>query len=151
MMAPLILNCAFLQLLMKKRGWSNDSLSKAVGVSKVSLVKWRNGKSGISARNLIKLAKVLKVDKHALLESDDQKMQMYLRQTLLCSIQSDPEPQDMQTILQIMKTLGMNIVATQKVEIETKEDLKPTEVEDQALRLLYGKKNIEGDDTSNRE
>ena len=142
------LNCAYLEYLMEKQNWSGIALAEAVGVSEITIMNWKNGKTQPTPANLDKLAEHFCVDKSVLTQTDAQISQGFLRKTLIASVQKHAEAVDVDTMIKIMKTLGLNIVATQKVEVDIKEDLKPTEVEDQALRLLYGKKTIEGDDTS---
>ena len=142
------LNCAYLEYLMEKQNWSGIALAEAVGVSEITIMNWKNGKTQPTSDNLNKLAEHFGVDKSVLTQTDAQISQGFLRKTLIASVQKHAEAVDVDTMIKIMKTLGLNIVATQKVEVDIKEDLKPTEVEDQALRLLYGKKTIEGDDTS---
>ena len=151
MQKPIPLNCAYLEYLMEKHNWSMTGLAQEVGVSFNTFQSWKHGKSQPSPRNLEKLSEVLGVDKSVITQTDAQLSQGYLRKTLIATIEKPVEPVDMDHLIKIMKTLGLNIVATQKVEVDIKEDLKPTEAEDQSLRLLYGKKNIEGDNTSNRE
>lgn len=145
------LNCAYLEYLMEQQNWSNVALSDAIGVSEVTIANWKRGLTQPTSDNLNKLAEQFSVDKSVLTQTDAQISQGFLRKTLIASVQKHAEAVDIDTMIKIMKTLGLNIVATQKVEVDIKEDLKPTEVEDQSLRLLYGKKNIEGDNASNRE
>ena len=49
-------------------------------------------------------------------------------------------------MMKIMKTLGLNIVATQKVEVQINEDVEPTPAESQAMEMLNAA-NSKGNNT----
>ena len=125
------LNCAYLEYLMEKQNWSGIALAEAVGVSEITIMNWKNGKTQPTSDNLNKLAEHFGVDKSVLTQTDAQISQGFLRKTLIASVQKHAEAVDIDTMLRIMKTLGLNIVATQKVEVELpqKRELSETEMD----------------------
>ena len=125
------LNCAYLEYLMEKQNWSGIALAEAVGVSEITIMNWKNGKTQPTPANLDKLAEHFCVDKSVLTQTDAQISQGFLRKTLIASVQKHAEAVDIDTMLRIMKTLGLNIVATQKVEVELpqKRELSETEMD----------------------
>ena len=138
MQTPLQLNCVYLQYVMQAKKIDRKTLAAKIGVSEVTVRNWTSGK-GISPRNLIKLADGLGVDKHVLLQTDDQMAQAFLRKKLHASMAQDIAPVDDQTFLQIMRTLGMNIVAAQKVEVDVSDKGRDmTDAEKQLLGLVNG-------------
>ena len=134
------INCVFLDFLMKENNITNAIVAKATGVSIATVSNWRRGAASPTPRNLILLARALKVDRHILLEDDIQKAQSQYRQTLYKSwLEDGIEAVDKNMQLQIMKILGLNAPPqAQKHEIEVKESKPLTEAEQQVADLIHG-------------
>ena len=130
------LNCIFLKHLMEKRGYTNRSLSEKMGVSTTTISKWRTGKKSPCAESLNDLADALGVDSYILLEDDMQKTHEYLRLTLYKSMDLGIEPVNIQTLMLIMKTLGLHVMPDQKITVESSKDRQPTDAELDILRKL---------------
>ena len=112
------MNVSYLERLMKMRGYNQKSLAAQVPCSNQMVHRWVNGKSQITARKLIQLAKALNVDPCALLQGDDARAHNYVRDLInrriehdLELMRSDEEDDDLPlldhaTIVQMMKAMA---------------------------------------------
>ena len=139
------INTSYLARLMKNQGWNQKTLAKAVPCSSNMLHRWVNGKSQITARKLIQLAKALRVDACSLLETDDRRTIKYLRDLVNKKIEHDKTFEDdlplvdIPTLLAIVKTLGYNETSNLKVAFNPDDfDFKDTEAEKQVRDLIDG-------------
>lgn len=121
------LNLSYLKRIIKQRNMTQQALAKQVPCSSVMIHRWITGKSQITARKLVDLSKALNVDACTLIQTDDERAIMYLRDLLnrriehdLDLMRSDDENEDIplmdhSTILQIIKTLGYDRAKDVKV------------------------------------
>ena len=141
------MNISYLERLMKNKGYNQRTLAKAVPCSSNMVHRWVNGKSKITARKLVQLARVLEVDPCALLETDDRRTIKYLRDLINRRIEFDREEakqkgkdlplHDIQVILQMMRTLGYDQKSENKDTFNMEEfNIERLEAENQMENLM---------------
>ena len=148
MMSKVPINCVYLQYLMEKKGWTSRSLAKEVGVTSATLSGWMRGAYQPHPRNLVKLARVLNVDKHSLLADDAKIAHSHLRKVVYKTVEEEIRAVEIPTLLQILRTLGLDIVVDNQTG--PTEPVEQTEAEKQALELLNAP-TIEENDPPNSE
>ena len=110
------INTSYLARLIKNKGLTQVALSKMVPCSSAMVHRWVSGKSQITARKLVALAKALNVQPCDLLEGSDQKTRKYLENVVMKKIVDDQQKMlsydgdlpeiDHATLMQMMKSLG---------------------------------------------
>ena len=57
----------------RERGWTQDRLAAAVGVSRSAVAQWETGRAGQVTTNLTRIAEVLEIGVEYLMYGDDKK------------------------------------------------------------------------------
>lgn len=57
----------------RERGWTQDQLASAVGVSRSAVAQWETGRAGQVTTNLTRIAEVLQVGVEHLMYGDDKR------------------------------------------------------------------------------
>lgn len=57
----------------RERGWTQDQLASAVGVSRSAVAQWETGRAGQVTTNLTRIAEVLEVGVEYLMYGDDKR------------------------------------------------------------------------------
>ena len=104
---------------MKQQGLTQQVLANMVGCSSVMIHRWVNGKSQITARNLVKLARALERNPCDFLEGSDKIARRYLEERLLKKVIADMSEEELPELdddgmYKIMKVLGYEIGSTAK-------------------------------------
>ena len=149
------LNTSYTNRLIKNKKWNRQILSDKIPASTDSIHRWLSGKSKISARKLILLARALDVDPCALLETDDKRVHNFLRDLLNRVMEEhkkndedDVELVDIPTFISIVKTLGMDKKSDVKVAFNIDDyDIPNTQAEDQ-IRSLLGQSDPKEEENS---
>ena len=138
------INLSYTARLIKRKGFTRDSLCKLIDVSSVTLHRWLTGKGDITARNLVKLARALEVDPCRLLDTDDKRAIRHLRDLINRKIDHDQAEDDIPlvdipTFIAIMKVLGYDQKADGKIPLDLSQlDIPSTDAENQIRDLLDG-------------
>ena len=112
------LNTSYLNRLIKNKGLTQKALALMVPCSSVMVHRWVTGKSEITARKLVQLARALCVQPCSLLEGTDKKTRKYLEDVVTKKIVDDQQKMDKgsdlpeidhATLLQMMKNLGYTV------------------------------------------
>ena len=115
MMKSYALNRSYLKRLIKNKGLSQKALSCMVPCSQEMVHRWVTGKSQITARKLVLLARALEVMPCDLLKGSDKRTREYLEGLINKRIEQDEtiEPDvpliDIPTFIQIAKNLGFTV------------------------------------------
>jgi transcriptional regulator with XRE-family HTH domain len=64
----------------RDRGWTQDRLAAAVGVSRSAVAQWETGRAGQVTTNLTRIAEVLEIGVEYLMYGDDKKVPAEARQ-----------------------------------------------------------------------
>jgi transcriptional regulator with XRE-family HTH domain len=64
----------------RERGWTQDQLANAVGVSRSAVAQWETGRAGQVTTNLTRIAEVLEVGVEYLMYGDDKRAPAEARQ-----------------------------------------------------------------------
>ena len=64
----------------RERGWTQDQLASAVGVSRSAVAQWETGRAGQVTTNLTRIAEVLDVGVEFLMYGDDKRAPAEARQ-----------------------------------------------------------------------
>src|ERR1700704_2514 len=59
--------------IRRERGWTQDQLASAVGVSRSAVAQWETGRAGQVTTNLTRIAEVLEVGGEYLMYGDDNR------------------------------------------------------------------------------
>jgi transcriptional regulator with XRE-family HTH domain len=66
--------------IRRERGWTQDQLANAVGVSRSAVAQWETGRAGQVTTNLTRIAEVLEVGVEYLMYGDDKRAPAEARQ-----------------------------------------------------------------------
>ena len=108
-------NRSYLKRIIKNKGLTQKSLAAMVPCSSVMINRWVNGKSQITAKKLVLLARALEVNPCDLLKGTDKRSREYLEGLVNKRIEQDETLEtdvpliDIPTFLQIAKNLGYTV------------------------------------------
>src|SRR5580700_8500478 len=100
------------------RGWTQDQLANAVGVSRSAVAQWETGRAGQVTTNLTRIAEVLEVGVEYLMYGDDKRAPAEARQgdeVALLRLYRECSAEDRQLLLRTARRL----VAGSRREAET--------------------------------
>src|SRR5580698_5732142 len=63
----------------RERGWTQDQLASAVGVSRSAVAQWETGRAGQVTTNLTRIAEVLEVGVEYIMYGDDKRVPVEAR------------------------------------------------------------------------
>ena len=111
------INTALLKTVMKEKGLTQQILANMVGCSSVMIHRWVTGKSQITAKNLVRLARATEKQPCDYLEGTDKIARRYLEERLLKKIVADMEAGDLPDldddgVYKTMKVLGYEVGST---------------------------------------
>ena len=90
----------------QERGWTQDQLSQAVGVSRSAVAQWETGRAGQVTGNLTRIAACLEVGVEYLMYGSDKRAASEVRQgdeLALVRQYRDCGPEDRQIILRLVR------------------------------------------------
>ncbi len=93
----------------KERGWTQDDLAVAVGVSRSAVAQWETGRSGQLSANLSRIASTLGVNVEHLLHGTDKRAPFQAAsgdEGALLRLYRECAPADRQLLLRIAKRLA---------------------------------------------
>lgn len=92
-----------------ERGWTQDQLAQAVGVSRSAVAQWETGRAGQVTGNLTRIAAVLDVGVEYLMHGSDKHAASEVRlgdELALVRLYRVCSPDDRQTILRLTRRLA---------------------------------------------
>ena len=93
-----------IRLVRRERGWTQDELAVAVGVSRSAVAQWETGRSGQLSANLSRIAGALGTGVEFLLHGDDKVAPLKANrgdELALLRLYRECEPKDQQMLLQM--------------------------------------------------
>jgi transcriptional regulator with XRE-family HTH domain len=102
----------------RERGWTQDQLATAVGVSRSAVAQWETGRAGQVTTNLTRIAEVLEVGVEYLMYGDDRRASAEARlgdELALLRLYRECAAEDRQLLLRTARRL----VAGSRRETET--------------------------------
>jgi transcriptional regulator with XRE-family HTH domain len=93
----------------RERGWTQDQLANAVGVSRSAVAQWETGRAGQVTGNLTRIAAVLEVGVEYLMYGDDKRAVSEVRQgdeIALLRLYRECTPDDRQLLLRTARRLA---------------------------------------------
>ena len=122
-------------MLSEKRNLTGQALASAVVVSRITINSWKRGDTHPSPANLEKLAQALKVDRSVLLTPDSRLSDNFLRRIMRKfedNFEQEAPDIDLKTYLAVRRALGLDIIPTQKVEVDVLDKAhEPTDADEQ--------------------
>jgi transcriptional regulator with XRE-family HTH domain len=94
----------------RERGWTQDQLANAVGVSRSAVAQWETGRAGQVTGNLTRIAATLEVGVEYLMYGDDKRAPSEVRQgdeLALLRLYRECSPEDRQLLLRTARRLAM--------------------------------------------
>ena len=95
----------------QERGWTQDQLAQAVGVSRSAVAQWETGRAGQITGNLTRIAASLEVGVEYLMHGSDKRAPAEIRQgdeLALLRLYRECTPEDRQMILRMARRLVGN-------------------------------------------
>jgi transcriptional regulator with XRE-family HTH domain len=92
----------------RERGWTQDRLATAVGVSRSAVAQWETGRAGQVTTNLTRIADALEVGVEFIMYGDDKRAVAEARQgdeIALLRLYRDCSPEDRQLLLRTARRL----------------------------------------------
>ena len=108
-------NRSYLKRMIKNKGLTQKALAAMVPCTSTMVHRWLHGKSQITAKKLVKLARALEVNPCDLLKGTDKRTREYLEGLINKRIEHDETLEsdvpliDIPTFLQIAKNLGYTV------------------------------------------
>jgi transcriptional regulator with XRE-family HTH domain len=93
----------------RERGWTQDQLANAVGVSRSAVAQWETGRAGQVTGNLTRIAATLEVGVEYLMYGDDKRTASDVRQgdeLALLRLYRECSPEDRQLLLRTARRLA---------------------------------------------
>jgi transcriptional regulator with XRE-family HTH domain len=93
----------------QERGWTQDQLAQAVGVSRSAVAQWETGRAGQITGNLTRIAASLDVGVEFLMYGSDKRAPSEIRQgdeLALVRLYRECAPEDRQMILRMVRRLA---------------------------------------------
>ena len=93
----------------RERGWTQDQLANAVGVSRSAVAQWETGRAGQVTGNLTRIAATLEVGVEYLMYGDDKRTASDVRQgdeLALLRLYRECSPEDRQLVLRTARRLA---------------------------------------------
>jgi len=93
----------------RERGWTQDQLANAVGVSRSAVAQWETGRAGQVTGNLTRIAATLEVGVEYLMYGDDKRAPSEVRQgdeLALLRLYRECSPEDRQLVLRTARRLA---------------------------------------------
>ena len=109
------INRSYLKRMMKNKGLTQKALAAMVPCASPMVHRWVSGKSQITAKKLVLLARALEVNPCDLLKGTDKRTREYLESLINKRIEQDETLEsdipliDIPTFLQIAKNLGYTV------------------------------------------
>ena len=97
--------------IRQERGWTQDQLAQAVGVSRSAVAQWETGRAGQITGNLTRIAACMDVGVEYLMYGDDKRAPSEIRQgdeLALVRLYRECSPDDRQIVLRLMRRLTAN-------------------------------------------
>ena len=97
--------------IRQERGWTQDQLAQAVGVSRSAVAQWETGRAGQITGNLTRIAATLDIGVEYLMYGSDKRGPTEVRQgdeLALLRMYRECAPEDRQTILRLARRLAMS-------------------------------------------
>jgi transcriptional regulator with XRE-family HTH domain len=94
--------------IRRERGWTQDQLANAVGVSRSAVAQWETGRAGQVTTNLTRIAEVLELGVEYLMYGDDKRAPAEARQgdeLALLRLYRECSPEDRQLLLRTARRL----------------------------------------------
>jgi transcriptional regulator with XRE-family HTH domain len=92
----------------RERGWTQDQLANAVGVSRSAVAQWETGRAGQVTTNLTRIAEVLEVGVQYIMYGDDKRAPAEARlgdELALLRLYRECSPEDRQLLLRTARRL----------------------------------------------
>lgn len=93
----------------QERGWTQDQLAQAVGVSRSAVAQWETGRAGQITGNLTRIAASLEVGVEYLMHGNDKRAPSEIHQgdeLALLRLYRECSPEDRQMILRMARRLA---------------------------------------------
>jgi transcriptional regulator with XRE-family HTH domain len=93
----------------RKRGWTQDALADAVGVTRSAVAQWETGRAGQLTPNLTRIADVLGVGVEFLMFGEDKRAQMQTKsadELAMLRLYRECAPEDRQILLRTARRLA---------------------------------------------
>ena len=93
----------------QERGWTQDQLAQAVGVSRSAVAQWETGRAGQITGNLTRIAASLEVGVEFLMYGSDKRAPSEIRkgdELALLRLYRECTPEDRQMILRMVRRLA---------------------------------------------
>jgi transcriptional regulator with XRE-family HTH domain len=93
----------------RERGWTQDQLANAVGVSRSAVAQWETGRAGQVTGNLTRIAATLEVGVEYLMYGDEKRTSSEVRQgdeLALLRLYRECAPEDRQLLLRTARRLA---------------------------------------------
>jgi transcriptional regulator with XRE-family HTH domain len=94
--------------IRRERGWTQDQLASAVGVSRSAVAQWETGRAGQVTTNLTRIAEVLEVGVEFIMYGDDKRAPIEARvadEMALLRLYRDCSAEDRQLLLRTARRL----------------------------------------------
>jgi transcriptional regulator with XRE-family HTH domain len=100
---------ARIRTVRRERGWTQDQLANAVGVSRSAVAQWETGRAGQVTGNLTRIAATLDVGVEFLMYGDEKRAPTEARQgdeLALLRLYRECSPEDRQLLLRTARRLA---------------------------------------------
>lgn len=100
---------ARIRTVRRERGWTQDQLANAVGVSRSAVAQWETGRAGQVTGNLTRIAATLDVGVEFLMYGDEKRAPAEARQgdeLALLRLYRECSPEDRQLLLRTARRLA---------------------------------------------
>jgi len=94
----------------RRRGWTQDQLAQAVGVTRAAVAQWETGRAGQVTGNLTKIAASLETGVEYLMHGDDKRAPLLAQQgdeLAILRLYRECTPDDRQLLLRTARRLAM--------------------------------------------